>query len=79
MVGDANCDNIVNLSDAIIIMQALTNPSKYGVGGTSDGCLTEQGKANADCCNTGDGMSNKDALAIQRFLLGLIPSLPANE
>ncbi|MBQ1519437.1 MAG: cellulase family glycosylhydrolase [Ruminococcus sp.] len=66
--GDANCDGKVDLSDAVLIMQTLSNPSKYQ--------LTEQGKANADCSGDGDGVTNSDALAIQKYRLSIIKSLP---
>ncbi|MBO5571607.1 MAG: glycoside hydrolase [Ruminococcus sp.] len=66
--GDANCDGTVDVSDAVLIMQTLSNPSKYK--------LTEQGKANADCAGNGDGVTNADALAIQKFKLKLIDKLP---
>lgn len=72
--GDANCDGKVNLSDAVLIMQSLSNPSKYK--------LTEQGNLNADCTSkislkkSGDGVTNMDALTIQQYALELIDSLP---
>ena len=68
LCGDANCDGKVDVSDAVLIMQTLSNPSKYQ--------LTEQGKANADCSGDGDGVTNSDALAIQKFMLSLIDKLP---
>ena len=68
LYGDANCDKTVNISDAVIIMQSLANPAMYK--------LTEQGKANADCESVGNGVTNKDALAIQKYKLSLIKSLP---
>ena len=61
--GDANCDDRVNLADAVLIMQYKANPSKYE--------LSEQGAKNGDVADTGDGITNKDALLIQQFLLGL--------
>ena len=67
--GDANCDDQVDLSDAVMIMQALANPNKYGLDGTAEHHLTEQGKLNGDM--NGDGLTSGDALAIQRKLLGL--------
>ena len=67
--GDANCDGQVDLSDAVMIMQALANPNKYGIDGTADHHLTEQGKLNGDM--DGDGLTVGDAQAIQRKLLGL--------
>ncbi len=66
--GDANCDGKVDISDAVLIMQTLSNPSKYK--------LTEQGRANADCSGNGDGVTNADALAIQKYKLEIIKSLP---
>ncbi len=67
--GDANCDGQVDLSDAVMIMQALANPNKYGICGTAEHHLTEQGKLNSDM--DGNGLTVGDALAIQRKLLGL--------
>ena len=75
-IGDANNDGKINLADTVMIMQALVNPDKYGVNGSDRLHITAQGWANADCCNTGDGVTNKDALAIQKLLLELISSLP---
>ena len=59
--GDANCSGAVEMSDAVLIMQTLANPSKYK--------LTDQGKANADM--DGDGITSGDALAIQKQLLNI--------
>ena len=67
--GDANCDGQVDMADAVLIMQALANPNKYGLDGTAEVHLTEQGKANADM--EGDGLTVGDAQAIQKILLGL--------
>ncbi len=74
--GDANCDGNVTLADAVLIMQSLGNPDGYGVGGTDSNAMTEQGEANSDCCDVGDGVTNKDALAIQSYLLKLVAALP---
>ncbi len=62
--GDANCDNAVNVSDAVFIMQCLSNPDDYK--------LTEQGKINADVCNHGDGVTASDALSIQKIGINLL-------
>ncbi len=67
--GDANCDGQVDLSDAVMIMQALANPNKYGIEGTAEHHLSEQGKLNGDM--NGDGLTVGDAQSIQRKLLGL--------
>ena len=75
-VGDANGDKEITMADAVIIMQAIANPDKYGVDGTDENHLTKQGLANADCFNQGDGMTSKDALAIQKYTLKFIGELP---
>ncbi len=72
--GDANCDTIVDLSDAVLIMQYSANPDKYGLG-KADG-ISEQGAKNADVAGGNDGITNLDALAIQKLKLGLIDKLP---
>lgn len=72
--GDANCDGSVNLADAVLIMQYKANPTKYGVG--SEIGITEKGIDNADVCDRGDGVTTKDALSIQKYLLGTVNELP---
>ncbi|MBQ9078527.1 MAG: leucine-rich repeat protein [Ruminococcus sp.] len=66
--GDANNDGKVLLNDAVLILQHLGNPDAYP--------LSDQARANADVSNHGDGITNSDALAIQKYVLGLIPDLP---
>lgn len=61
--GDANCDGDVNLADAVLIMQYLANPAKYSI--------SDQGMLNADVIGN-DGVTNKDALEIQKLTLGII-------
>ena len=68
--GDANCDGQVNMADAVLIMQVVSNPDKYGKG-KADG-ITAQGEKNGDVENNGDGITNKDALKIQKYKLNLI-------
>ena len=75
--GDADCDGKVYLNDAVLIMQAIGNPDAYGVNGTEKTHITEQGKINADVSNTGDDLTNADALTIQKYLLHIIDKLPA--
>lgn len=74
--GDANCDGNLALADAILIMQALGNPDAYAVGGSDASAMTKQGAINSDCANVGDGITNRDALAVQKKLLKLIDVLP---
>ena len=51
------------MADAVLIMQSYANPQKYQ--------LTEKGSFNGDICNTGDGITPKDAQEIQKKMLGL--------
>ena len=67
--GDSNCDEQMDMADAVLIMQALANPNKYGLDGTAENHLTKQGQFNADL--NGDGLTVGDAQAIQKKLLGL--------
>ena len=67
--GDSNCDYEVDMADAVLIMQALANPDKYGLDGTAENHLTEQGNLNGDM--DGDGLTVGDAKAIQKNLLAL--------
>ena len=46
----------------------IVDPSKYK--------LNEQGNKNADCAGNGDGITNTDALAIQKLMLKIIDKLP---
>ena len=69
--GDANLDKNVDLSDAVLIMQSLSNPSKYGQQGSDKGHITKEGTDNADVIGK-DGVTSMDALEIQRFTLHLI-------
>ena len=65
--GDANADGEIDMSDAVMIMQSLANPNKYGIKAANG--ITAQGLKNADA--NGDGLTTNDALAIQEQLLGL--------
>ncbi len=71
LYGDTNCDKVVELADAVLIMQSLANPDKYGIKGSYTKHLTEQGRTNGDCDLTQEGLTSNDALAIQRSLLKL--------
>ena len=67
--GDTNCDGTVELADAILVMQCLANPDKYGEGGSYEKALTAQGRINADVDKSTVGLTSNDALRIQEFLL----------
>ena len=66
--GDANLDDKVSISDAVRILQYVANGNKYDLEGDA--------RLNADVYNNGDGVTGKDAQAIQKFDAGLISSLP---
>ena len=70
LAGDANLDNTVNIADAVLVMQVATNPDKYAQG-KSDVSIKPQGEKNADVDGKA-GLTNSDALMIQKFKLGLI-------
>lgn len=74
--GDANQDGELSLSDAVLIMQSLGNPDMYGENGTEPTHITKKGIDVADVCNRGDGLTNLDALTVQKHLLKIIPELP---
>ena len=68
--GDANCDRDVDMSDAVLIMQSLANPNKYGINGTDEHHITKKGINFADVDKRGNGITVSDALKIQKYLLG---------
>ena len=65
--GDANCDASIDISDVVAIAGFVSNPTANS--------LTEQGIANADVQNIGDGISAGDALMVQQYLAGVIKAL----
>ena len=68
IIGDANSDFKVSISDSVKILQNIANSEKY--------TLTEQEKINADCYDPGSGITGLDAAAIQKFDAGIIDKLP---
>ncbi|HNZ99176.1 CotH kinase family protein [Ruminococcus sp.] len=73
--GDTNCDGKVELADAVLIMQSLANPDKYGTKGNAEKHMTDQGSKNGDVDKTTPGLTSNDALKIQEYLLGKLTSL----
>ncbi len=59
----------VTVADAVAILQSIANKDKFA--------LDEEAAANADCFDPGDGITAKDALAIQQLDAKAIDSLPA--
>ena len=74
--GDANCDGKVNMADTVLIMQFTSNPDKFGINGSDATHITAQGLINGDVSGSRDGITNADALSIQKYCLDLIDSLP---
>ena len=70
LAGDTNCDGQIDLSDAVLIMQALSNPNRYGLNGSDPKHITEQGVINGDVHCPKSGITTTDALWIQDYLLG---------
>ena len=73
--GDANCSGEVKMNDSVLIMQALANSDEFAVGGTDKNAMTSDGELNADVYENGSGLTNKDALQIQKYLIHSIISL----
>lgn len=66
--GDVNLDGDVTLADALAILQYIANADKYPLEG--------QALINADCFNTGDGITAMDSVAVQQYDTKLITKLP---
>ncbi len=66
--GDANGDGEVNMADAVAIMRFQADPDDYQ--------LSAEGKDLADVFLRGDGVTNMDALSIQKFEAGIVTELP---
>ena len=75
LYGDANCDNEVSVADAVLIMQSLANPNKFGLEGTDENHITAQGQLNGDVDTKIKGITSNDALRIQEYLLEKISTL----
>lgn len=73
LYGDANCDGKVEIADATLILQFLTNKDEYS--------LSAQGLINADVIGNNDGVTGTDALTIQQVDAGIYKAsdLPIKE
>ena len=63
IAGDANCDKKVTISDAVAVLQYVSNSEKYP--------LSSQGKKNADLDGAA-GITGTDAITIQKIDAGII-------
>ena len=61
VAGDANGDGEVDFGDIVLIMQSLANPNKYQI--------APENRDNADVHQKGNGITDGDALTIQKYLL----------
>lgn len=68
LYGDANCDNMVDISDVVLTKLWLINSDKYG--------MSSQGIINADVQKVGNGININDIVVIQQYSLKLIDTLP---
>ncbi len=75
LLGDTNCDGVVDMDDCDLIMQAVTLPSFFGINGSSKGRITPQGIENADVFERGSGLTLNDALTIKQFIDGTLETL----
>ena len=66
--GDADGNGKVEINDAVLIMSYVSNKTKYP--------LTGNALLAADVYRNGDGISNMDALSIQKYLSDFITKLP---
>lgn len=69
--GDANVSGDVTIADAVLVLQAVSNKDKFGLGGTDESAITPVGFYQADCYEPGSDLTSMDALSIQRKLVHL--------
>ena len=68
VIGDANLDGRVSISDSVRILQYVANNEKYPIDDTA--------MQNADVYNKGDGVTGMDAVSIQKYDAGVLTELP---
>ena len=78
LYGDANCDDVVNMADCVLIIQCLANPDRYGLRGSDSTAMTLQGYYNADVDVSTLGLTVDDAVKIQEYLLEKVMNLNPN-
>ena len=64
LLGDVDLNGVVNEADATLIMSYLGNRDAYP--------LNEKQRDAADVYSRGDGITNSDALEIQKYVLGMV-------
>lgn len=66
--GDADCNGVVEINDAVRVMSYVSSKASYPI--------SAQGLLNADVYMNGDGVSNMDALSIQKLIADVLIELP---
>ena len=66
--GDADVDGEVSINDAVKIMSYVANKNNYPI--------SEKGLILADVYSNGDGISNMDALSVQKYCAEIVAELP---
>ena len=64
------------MADAVLIMQYISNPNRFGLNGTDEHHMTQEGLDNSDVDGKNNGVTNSDAVSIQKYLLGVVEGLP---
>jgi hypothetical protein len=72
LLGDSNCDGVVDEADYELIINVFTLPSSFGLNGTSKNRITEQGIINSDVFEKGSGLTLTDAITIGKYIDGEI-------
>lgn len=77
LIGDANCDGIVNMADVVTILLFVSKDEiDFSIYGEQfNVTLSEIALINADVQNPGNGVNANDALMIQQYATGIIDSL----
>ena len=74
--GDADRNGTVAMNDVVLVMQSIANNDKYGLSGTDENHITEEGIELANVIDYDQtGLTVQDALQIQKFLLEIVPDL----
>jgi aryl-phospho-beta-D-glucosidase BglC (GH1 family) len=68
ILGDVDGNGSITVNDAVIILSYVANSEKYPLDATTLDL--------ADVYSRGDGVSNNDALSIQKYCAQVLPSLP---
>ncbi len=66
--GDANCDDKIDVSDVVAILDYTVD--------AGSGVLTEQGIQNSDVYQRGDGINSSDAASVAKFIAKVLDKLP---